>query len=148
MLNDSIGIEPKYTEFIEKVAASKQVWGLMSKAGWANSHSAEDEEITVVPFWSDRSLAKASARDDWKSFTPTEIPLTDFLESWCLGMAEDGTLVGINWDAKMQGEESESLEVALDILNRLHAIGSAIKFKNYGSINDFIDEISEEEEED
>jgi hypothetical protein len=131
--------------FIEKVSAAKLVWGLKNKQGWANSHSSDDEDIDVVPFWSDRALAKVSARDDWKGYTPTEILLGDFLENWCVGMAENDTLVGTNWDANMVGAESEALSLALEILQRLKIINSAIKFKNYTGIDEFIAEISEEE---
>ena len=143
MSQDTAAIESKYHLFIERVAATKLVWALTSKQGWANSHAQHDEEVGVVPFWSDRALAKICARDDWRSFTPTEIPLAEFLENWCVGMAENGTLAGVNWDATMIGKEADTLNVALDILNRLSAINSAITFKNYSSINEFITEISE-----
>ncbi|MBB5395695.1 DUF2750 domain-containing protein [Mucilaginibacter sp. AK015] len=138
-------LEAKYIAFIEKVAATKQVWGLKSKTGWANAEATDEEDTAVIPFWSDRALAKVCARDDWKSYLPTEIPLAAFLEDWCMGMAENGTLAGINWDAKMFGTEAGALVVALDILNRLNTINSAITFTNYDSINQFITEISEEE---
>ncbi len=144
MLQDIATIELRYQQFIERVAATKLVWALMSKQGWANSHAQHDEEVGVVPFWADRALAKVCARDDWRSFVPTEIPLADFLENWCVGMAENGTLAGINWNATMIGKEIDTLNVALDILNRLKAINSAITFKNYGSLDDFIADISEE----
>jgi Protein of unknown function (DUF2750) len=143
MLQDSAAVEAKYEVFIERAAATKLVWGLKSKAGWANSHSKDSEEIDVIPFWPDRAHAKICAKDDWRSFLPVEIPLADFLESWCVGMAENGTLAGISWDASMFGEERDALKVALDILNRLAFINSAIVFKNYSSINEFITEISE-----
>lgn len=143
MLQDIATIESKYKLFIDRVAATKLVWGLKSKNGWANSHSNDNEEISVIPFWSDRAYAKICARDDWRNYLPVEIPLVEFLESWCVGMADDETLAGVNWDANMFGKESDALKVALDILKQLNAIDSAIVFKNYGSINEFITEISE-----
>jgi hypothetical protein len=142
MLQD---IEVNYNSFIEKVAATKQVWGLKSKTGWANAESGDNEDVAVIPLWSERGLAKICARDDWKSFLPTEIPLAVFLEDWCMGMAENETLAGINWDANMLGKESDAFTLALDILNRLSAINSAITFIGYSSINEFITDISKEE---
>jgi hypothetical protein len=138
-------IQIKYKQFIEKAAATKLVWGLKSKTGWANADSAQNEELAVVPFWSERGLAKTCARDDWKSFAPAEIALGDFLENWCMGMAENETFAGIEWDANMHGIESEAASLALDILNRLKEINSAITFANYSSIQEFITEISEGE---
>ncbi|MEZ2336320.1 DUF2750 domain-containing protein [Mucilaginibacter sp. RCC_168] len=143
MLQDQATIESKYKLFIERAAASKLVWGLKSKDGWANSYSNDSEEVDVIPFWSDRAYAKICARDEWKGYVPVEIPLAEFLESWCVGMADEETLAGVNWDANMFGVESEALNVALDILNQLNAINSAISFKNYSSINEFITEIGE-----
>jgi hypothetical protein len=138
-------IAGKYQEFIEQVAATKQVWALKSKTGWANAESAQNPEATVIPFWTERGLAKTCARDDWKSFLPTEISLAGFLEDWCMEMEEEDTLAGINWDARMHGIEVDAGGLALDILNRLREINSAIKFAGYGSIDEFITEISEEE---
>jgi hypothetical protein len=143
MLQDTAAIEAKYQLFVERVTATKLVWGLMSKKGWANTHSSDSEEVAVVPFWQDRASAKICAKDEWRTYSPTEIPLAEFLESWCVGMAENETLAGINWDASMVGKESDTLTVALDILNRLNAINSAIVFKNYSSLNEFITEVSE-----
>jgi len=146
MIQDTANTDSKYQLFIEKTAATKMVWGLLSKEGWANSHSAEDEEVAVVPFWSDRALAKACARDDWRSFTPTAIPLPEFLESWCVGMADDGTLVGANWDANLSGKESEALAIALDILTRIKDTNSTLALKNYGSVDEFIADINQSDE--
>jgi hypothetical protein len=137
--------DTKYRLFIEKVAASKLVWGLKDKKGWANTSSAEDEEVDVIPFWSERAYAKACARDDWKDYTPTEIPLAYFLEEWCVGMAENETLLGADWNARMIGHEGEALAVALDLLNQLKVINSAIKFTGYSSLDEFIADIREEE---
>ncbi len=143
MLQNAEATEARYKLFIENVTASKVVWGLKNKNGWANSHAANSEDITVIPFWSDKAYAKAGARDEWKSYLPVLIPLADFLESWCVEMAEEGLLMGINWDANMHGKESDALQVALDILNQLNTTASAINFVNYSSINEFITAINE-----
>lgn len=143
MLQDTEAIEGKYTLFIEKTVASKLVWVLRGKNGWANSHAGDNEDVVVIPFWSDRALAKVCAKDDWRGYLPVEIPLAEFLESWCVDMAENEILAGTNWDTNMLGKEAEALSVALDMLNRLKAINSAIAFKNYSSIDEFIADISE-----
>ena len=142
MLQDTATTENKYKLFIERVSASKLVWGLKDKHGWANSTSTENDEISVIPFWSDRASAKACARDDWKGYLATEIPLAEFLEVWCVGMAEVEALVGANWDVNMFGKENNALAVALDLLNQLNMNDSAIAFRNYNSINEFIEDIS------
>ena len=57
-------------------------------------------------------------------------------------MAEDEVLVGANWDVNMFGKENDALAVALDILNQLNINDSAIAFRNYKSINEFIEDIT------
>ncbi|MFD0765138.1 DUF2750 domain-containing protein [Mucilaginibacter lutimaris] len=141
----SQNLEAKYTAFVEKVAATKQVWGLKSKTGWANADASDNAEVAVIPFWSERGLAKLCARDDWKIYTPTEIPLALFLENLCMDMADSEVLAGVEWDTKMFGTEADAMVLVQDILNRLATINSAISFTNYSSIQDFITEISEEE---
>jgi len=143
MLKDTTAIDLKYKLFIEKVAGSKLVWGLKNKEGWANTYANENEEIDVIPFWSDRAYAKACARDEWKGYSPAEIPLAEFLEIWCIEMAGAETLAGINWDANMFGKETDALELAFDILTQLKEIKSAIKLKNYSGLDEFIDSINE-----
>jgi hypothetical protein len=140
---DTATIELKYTRFIEQAVASKSVWGLKSKTGWANSNSQSDDNVSVIPFWSDRISAKGCARDDWKRYLPVEILLADFLENWCVEMADEEVLAGVNWNANMLGKESQALEVALDILTQLKAKDIAIAFKNYSSVDDFIANINE-----
>ena len=137
MLQDNATIETKYRLFIERTASFKLVWGLQDKQGWANSY-ANDDETDLIPFWSDRAYAKACARDEWAGYSPVSIQLAEFLEKWCIGMADDNIIAGLNWDANMFGKESPALQVALDILTQLKTIGSAIKFTNYESIDEFV----------
>jgi hypothetical protein len=142
MSDDREITDQAYKSFIEKTAASKLVWGLYDKKVWASSHSAESEDIDLVPLWSERSLAKICVKDDWRGYTPTEIPLAEFLESWCIDLAENEILIGVNWDANLLGWEASALSIALDILTRLSTIQSAIKFKNYSGIDEFITEVN------
>jgi len=137
------GIENKYQLFIEQAAAAEPVWGLKDKRGFANSTSAEDEDVSVVPFWSDKASAKACARDDWKGFLPISVSIAEFLESWCMEMFENGMLVGVNWDANMNGKEATAISLALAILNQLKVNNSGVKFANYDSTDQFIEEIND-----
>ncbi|PLW88618.1 DUF2750 domain-containing protein [Mucilaginibacter sp.] len=143
MDQDTEAFEAGYKTFIEKAATIRSVWGLKGKGGWANAE-ASGEADAVIPFWNDRAQAKICARDDWKGFLPTEILLADFLENWCVEMADNNTQAGINWNAQMQGVEVDALDLALDILHRLNEINSAITFSQYDSISQFIEAITEE----
>jgi hypothetical protein len=146
MPEDTITTDNKYTLFVERVAAAKLVWALKGKDGWANTHSSDDETVDVIPFWSDRAYAKVCARDEWRGFLPVSIPLTEFLESWCIEMANEQVLAGINWDANMFGKEVTAATLAIDLLNQLSTINSAITFREYKSIAEFIAALKELDE--
>ena len=143
MSENKTAIDDNYIKFVQQVAAAKLVWGLKSKQGWANSHSRDSEDVGVIPFWSDKALAKSCARDDWKGYLPVAIPLAEFLESWCVEMYDNIVIAGVNWDANMLGYEAYALKLALDILEQLKADQTDIKFVNYESIDAFIAEIQE-----
>ena len=58
MLVDAKTSVENQRRFIERVTATEVVYYLTSEHGAANSTSNENEEITVLPFWSDASYAK------------------------------------------------------------------------------------------
>ena len=45
-------------------------------------------------------------------FEVLEIPLDIFTEDWLLTLAEDGVLIGTNWNAQLEGKEVEPAEMA------------------------------------
>lgn len=141
MLQDQATTEYKYKLFRQKVVDSEIVWGLANDDGWATSASNENDEVTIIPFWSDKAYALSCAKEDWSTYTPTSIPLDEFLESWCIGMFSDGTLVGVNWDSHMFGKEVEPLDLALDIVNELTTKGKSISFREFEDIDDYTTEI-------
>lgn len=143
MLPDTTTLEEKYNLFIKNVAASKLVWALKNKNGWANTNASDDEDTDLIPFWSDRTYAKICARDEWRDYSPVSIRLPEFLENWCMEMAEGDVLAGINWDSNMLGTEADALVVATDILNQLAEMNSAISFRDHASINDLIAKLKE-----
>ena len=139
---NSNGSSP-YSEFIKKVVARDEVWGLEGAEGLAISSSMKNEEQDVIPFWSEEALAKAVAADDWANFKPSSMRVAEFLENWLTGMHNDELLVGINWDAELSGEELEPLLVALDLAREIEASGKEINFESYKDIQDFIAQVRE-----
>jgi hypothetical protein len=65
-----------------------------------------------MPFWSDKQDALAHNVDEWSDFVVEEIPLDVFIEEWMLTLAEDGVLVGINWNENLEGAEFEPSDLA------------------------------------
>ena len=104
--------EANYELFVDQVLATGLVWGLKSDEGWAVCPSIEFEETDVFPFWSNEADAKPHCADEWKIYTPANIPLEEFLEDWLPGMHEDSVMAGPNWDSEMTGLEVEPADLA------------------------------------
>lgn len=99
--------------FIELTKQSKVVWGLQNEQdGWLACDSAEFENSEVMPFWSNQEDALMHNIDEWADFTVGQIPLDVFVEDWLITLAEDGILVGVNWNANLEGKEIEPAELA------------------------------------
>ena len=98
--------------FVSETKANSLVWGLRNEEGWLSCDSTEFENSEVMPFWSSKEDAQAHNVEEWSDFEVLEIPLDIFVEDWLLTLAEDGVLVGTNWNAQLEGKELEPSELA------------------------------------
>lgn len=137
MFQDTSTIEFKHQMFVDRVVENLIVWALKSDEGYATSESNEYEDVEVIPFWSDRAYADALAKDEWESFQPHAMPLSEFLEDWAVGMSNDGLIVGTNWDQNLFGKEIEPLDLALEITSKLIQQDKIIEFKKYRDLSDY-----------
>ncbi len=104
-------IEENYDRFIVESLELGCVWGLEGPEGWALCPSEKYDDSDVMPFWSQQAFANVHCRDEWKDYKPVAIDVMEFLEDWLQGMHDDAALVGINWDAEMEGQECEPLDL-------------------------------------
>jgi hypothetical protein len=122
VLDLAAAAEERHERFLSRVVEAGVVWGLKdAEDQWPVTASTDDEERSVMPFWSDRAYAAQCATEDWAPYEPTEIPLDLFLDEWLPGMAADGVLVGTNWNVQLIGQESEPLELQERLLSDLEA---------------------------
>ncbi|CAH0539732.1 DUF2750 domain-containing protein [Vibrio marisflavi] len=98
--------------FVADTKSSQLVWGLKNEDGWLSCESTEFENSEVMPFWSSKEDASMHAVEEWDEFEVLEIPLDIFVEDWLLTLAEDGVLIGTNWNAQLDGKEVEPEELA------------------------------------
>lgn len=146
MMQDSIITKQRHERFIKKVCETGVVWGLENNEGLATSSSDEYEDndgepIGLICFWSEKALAKSCIMDDWNDYEPVEISLSNFIENWCIGMSNDGLLIGSNFDQNMFGFEVDPLELIIDLSKELNNQKREIKLDKYNHINVLIDEI-------
>lgn len=111
--------EENFDRFIVEAIATGCVWGLEGPDGWALCPSEKHNDTDVMPFWSQPEFAQAHCVDEWSVYTPVAVSLEELLDEWLPGMHEDVFLVGINWDAEMEGMEIEPLDLLSEIEGEL-----------------------------
>lgn len=148
MIQDSLIIEKRHKRFIKTVCESETVYGLKNHNGFATSSSTKyenekGEPIGIICFWAENSLAKSCIEKDWLEYKISEILLSDFIENWCIGMENDGLLIGTEFDRNMFGFESEPMELIIELVTELKSIGKDLKFKKFEGIKDLEKQIKE-----
>jgi Protein of unknown function (DUF2750). len=146
MLQDSIITEQRHEKFIKKVCESEIVWGLENAEGFATTSSNDfedenEEPLGLICFWSEKALAKGCAKEEWKGYEPVEIQLSEFIENWCIGMANDNLMVGSNFDLNMFGFEIDPLELIVELGKELKEQEKEIKMQKYKHLDDLVNEV-------
>ncbi|WP_086934088.1 DUF2750 domain-containing protein [Agarilytica rhodophyticola] len=103
-----------YEGFIDDAIHTGCVWGLSSEEGWALCPSSYSDSVDVMPLWSQPELAKVHCQDEWANYEVVPISLEELLDEWLPGMHQDILLVGIDWNADLDGEEIEPLDLLED----------------------------------
>jgi hypothetical protein len=111
--------EENYDRFLVESLDQGCVWGLEGAAGWALCPSEKYGETDVMPFWSQQEFAEAHVQDEWAEYKVVPVSTEEFIEEWLPGMHEDVFLVGVNWDADMEGVECEPLDLLDDLEKEL-----------------------------
>ena len=108
MTNLTSDIQENLELFIKETKETQVIWGLRnSEEDWLACDSSEFENSEVMPFWSNRKDAEIHNVEEWAEFEVCEIPLDVFVEDWLITLSEDSVLVGINWNAELEGKELE-----------------------------------------
>ncbi len=101
------------------------------------------DAIGLICFWSQKASAASCAKDEWYDYHPIAISLCDFIEIYCLGLANDGFMVGTDFDVSMYGCEIDPLDLILEINEELITQKKTIKLKNYPNMQSLINEIED-----
>jgi hypothetical protein len=119
MLHDAATIRANHERFVERVAEKEVVWGLASATGFAVCPSNEDQQRTVLLFWSDRAYATRVQEGHFAEYRPAEISLFDFLFRWLSGMQQDRVLAGTNFNGDLAGLEVEAAELKNELIDAI-----------------------------
>ena len=148
MFKNHIDIKLKHQTFVKRVCETSIVYALKNGHGFATSSSNELEDengkpIGIICFWSEVNLAKLCVKNEWNDYEPIEINLAEFIENWCIGIENDGLLIGTNFDKDMFGFEIEGYELILELIEELKANNKELKFRNFENINDIETQVKE-----
>jgi hypothetical protein len=147
MSEDNSIIKEGYENFIKEICESEIIWALEKEEGFATatSLSYEDDEgepVEVLCFWSSKALAETCAKDDWSGYKPVEIPLSDFIENWCVGMSNDLIMAGTDFDEELTGYEADPLELIVVLAEVLKELKKDIPLQNHNHIDDLVAEVN------
>lgn len=114
---DALGedLDENYELFIADALDTGCVWALEGEEGFALCPSVDNDDIDVMPMWSQPEYAKTHARDEWASYDIVPIALEELLDDWLPGLHGDLVLVGVNWNEALEGIEIEPLDLLEDI---------------------------------
>ncbi len=107
--------ERNYVKFVAEAMATGCVWGLENSEGWALCPSVQNDELDVMPLWSQPEYAQLHCREEWQQYKVVPISLEELLDEWLPGMHDDLLLVGPNWDEDLEGLELEPLDLLEDV---------------------------------
>jgi len=115
--NDTLSddFDENYERFIQDAISTGCVWGLESADGWAVCPALQNEELDVMPLWSQPEFAEIHCRDEWNGYKAVPIALEELLDDWLPGMHEDLVMIGTNWDASLEGLEIEPLDLLEEV---------------------------------
>ncbi|WP_099711793.1 DUF2750 domain-containing protein [Flavobacterium sp. 9] len=141
MFKNHLDIKINHEKFIKKVCETNIVYGLKNEVGFATSNSNELEEedgepIEIICFWSEEIRARICAKNGWENYKTVEIELNDFIENWCIGIDNDGLLIGINFDQNMFGYEIEGYDLILELITELKKSQKELEFQKFKGIED------------
>jgi Protein of unknown function (DUF2750) len=148
MLQDHITVRHRHERFVKKVCETKIVFGLKNNEGFATSSSNEfdDEDgnpVQLICFWAESALANSCRKSGWENYELVELSLEEFIENWCVGLYNDGFLVGTSFDQKMFGYEAEPLDLILELIVELKSKQIGLELRKYTDIDELEEQVKE-----
>jgi len=111
--------DESHKRFVKRIVEKEVVWYLSNSQGVAHSGSNDDEESTVLIFWSDEAYARRTKKETFPEYDEASMDLFDFLFRWLPGMSGDGVLAGTNWTHDLIGVESDPFDLREEIENEM-----------------------------
>ncbi|QZT38385.1 DUF2750 domain-containing protein [Halosquirtibacter xylanolyticus] len=138
----------KLQNFLNEVSRTGEVWTLENEVGFATTQSTiyadnEGKPVNKLCFWESKERALEVSTVEWKTYQPTSFPLGEFLEQWCVGIANQGYHIELNMGKDFVGYEAHPLELAMIIIEKLNEENASVPLQNYMSLQDFHDQLKQ-----
>lgn len=139
-------IVANHQHFVEKVCVTEIVYTLKNEEGYVSAPCSLMEDDEGLPFdkmcfWSDHDLATRCITEEWQDCIIDEIPLTDFIEKWCVGMSSEGLIAGTEASVEGIGFEIDPLELVLQLAEELKRQHKQVNLKQYDDIDNLAQQI-------
>ncbi|MDC1105257.1 DUF2750 domain-containing protein [Prolixibacteraceae bacterium] len=145
-MNNNNKVLLKLKNFLVEVTRSGEVWTLENPVGFATSQStlfadSEGKPVNKLCFWGSKEQALDLATTEWEDYQPAMFPLGEFLEQWCVGIANEGYHIEINMGKDFIGYEANPLELAMITIEKLNEVNASVPLQNYLSLQDFYEQL-------
>lgn len=110
---------PAIAKFFTTIKPHQEVWGLQDHTGeeWVVCDSVNFEDTDAMPLWSSKELAQVHCSDEWKSYKPAAISVSDLLEFWIEDLNEDNIVIGLDWENEGECAELELAEFTQSVVD-------------------------------
>lgn len=107
------------TEFAESIRQDQQMWALTAgnDEDWVVVDSQFNPEDEVFLVWSSQEAAQAACTDEWEIYTPSAIPVQEYLDFWVEELGAEGVLLGLNWQDDQENTEIKMIDLAKALLD-------------------------------
>lgn len=127
--------------FVQQIVSQDAVYTLAdtSDFSFVGSNLFTNPDGSPVPvwcFWSTEELAKINKKEDWLSYKIEAFSLATFIEDVLVPMTNEGHIVGINFNEKLEGTEADPLDTLLAIIEEVKKEKITIELEYFKNIDD------------
>jgi len=127
--------------FIQQLIANNGVYTLIYKDEFSfvgsNIFNLEDgSPVPVWCFWSNVDSANLNRQSDWKLYEPEFFPIANFIEDVLVQMANEGYIIGLEFNENLEGMEADPLDLLLEIIKQLKSANITVELDYFKDIDD------------
>ncbi|MCU4675116.1 DUF2750 domain-containing protein [Catenovulum sp. 2E275] len=106
-------------DFAEAIRGDQKMWALTAgnDEDWVVVDSQFNPEDEVFLVWDTQEAAQAACTEEWEIYTPSAIPVQEYLDFWVEELGAEGVLLGLNWLDDQENIEVKMIDLAKVLLD-------------------------------